>query len=92
LERRAEEHATIKANTKLDSFQPAAETSFALFDDWFGPVEAGLRERGRGLIEETIPDELDEVPARPRYGGGGRWPPVTKIPSSATATEAATGI
>jgi len=54
--------------TKPDSSQHAAETSPALFDDWFDPVEAGLRERVRGFIEEMIREELDSVLARPRYG------------------------
>jgi transposase-like protein len=54
--------------TKAASSQPATETSPALLDDWFDPIEAGLRERVRGFIEEMIRDELDEVLARPRYG------------------------
>jgi putative transposase len=54
--------------TKPDSSQPAAETCPALFDDWFDPVEAGLRERVRGFIEEMIREELNLVLARPRYG------------------------
>ena len=39
-----------------------------LFDDWFDPIETGIRERVRGLIEEMIRGELDEVLSRPRYG------------------------
>ena len=54
--------------TKPDSSQPAAETSPGLFDDWFDPIEARLREHVRGLIEEMIRGELDAVLARPRYG------------------------
>ena len=38
------------------------------FDDWFDPIEAGLRDRVRGLIETMLESELDEVLARPRYG------------------------
>jgi transposase-like protein len=48
--------------------QPAAATSPALLDDWFDPIEAGLRERVRGFIEEMICEELEGVLARPRYG------------------------
>jgi transposase-like protein len=48
--------------------QPAAATSPALLDDWFDPIEAGLRERVRGFIEEMIREELEGVLARPRYG------------------------
>jgi transposase-like protein len=39
-----------------------------LFDDWFDPIETGVRERVREFIEELIRDELDGVLARPRYG------------------------
>ena len=54
--------------TKPDSSQPSAETSATLFDDWFDPIEARLRDQVRGLIEEMIRGELDAVLARPRYG------------------------
>jgi len=54
--------------TKPDSSQPSAETSPTLFDDWFDPIEARLRDQVRGLIEEMIRGELDAVLARPRYG------------------------
>jgi transposase-like protein len=39
-----------------------------LFDNWFDPIESGIRERVRTMIEEMIRAELDEVLARPRYG------------------------
>jgi transposase-like protein len=45
-----------------------AEAVPYLFDDWFDPIEAGLRERVRGFIETMIEAELDAVLARPRYG------------------------
>jgi putative transposase len=54
--------------TKPDSAQPKAETSVQLFDDWFDPIETGLREKVREFIEEMICSELDAVLARPRYG------------------------
>ena len=66
--------------TKPDAVQPeAAETAVYLFDDWFDPIEAGLRDRVRDFIETMIRTELDEALARPRYarrpnaseGGGG---------------------
>ena len=34
--------------TKPDSSQPAAETAVYLFDDWFDPIEAGVRDRVAG--------------------------------------------
>jgi len=39
-----------------------------LFDDWFDPIETGIRDRVRELIEEMIRSELDAVLSRPRYG------------------------
>jgi hypothetical protein len=56
-----------RVTTKAESRQPATETSPALFDDWFDPIETALRERGRGFIEEMVRSELDAVLARRRY-------------------------
>ncbi len=53
---------------KPASMQPAQGQSVALFDSWFDPIEVGLREKVRGLIEELIRSELDTVLGRPRYG------------------------
>ena len=53
--------------TKPDSSQPEAETAVYLFDDWFDPIEAGLRDRVRDFIETMIRSELDAALARPRY-------------------------
>jgi hypothetical protein len=43
------------------------ESNSHLFDDWFDPIETGIRDRVRGLIEEMIRGELDAVLSRPRY-------------------------
>ena len=51
--------------TTPDAAQP--EAAACLFEDWFDPIESGLRERVRGFIEEMIRSELDAVLARPRY-------------------------
>ena len=53
--------------TKPDAVQPEAGTAVYLFDDWFDPIEAGLRDRIRGFIETMIRTELDTALARPRY-------------------------
>ena len=53
--------------TKSDAIQPDAETAVYLFDDWFDPIEAGLRDRVRDFIETMIRTELDAALARPRY-------------------------
>jgi putative transposase len=54
--------------TKTGGLQPEIETSADLFDNWFDPIESGIRERVRGFIDELIGKELDEALARPRYG------------------------
>jgi putative transposase len=54
--------------TATDSFAPATETAAHVFDNWFDPIEGGVRERVRGFIEELIRGELDAALARPRYG------------------------
>lgn len=53
--------------TKPESFQPVGETAGHLFDNWFDPIEAFVRERVRGFIEAMIEGELDETLQRPRY-------------------------
>ncbi len=60
--------------TKSDSSQPVAETAVYLFDDWFDPIEAEVRDRVRGFIQAMIDGELDETLMRPRgrATGGGR--------------------
>ena len=55
-------------STTTDSLESATDAATELFDNWFDPIESGLRERVRGFIEELIRCELDEALARPRYG------------------------
>ena len=38
--------------TKPDSSQPAAEATVDLFDNWFDPIETGVRERVREFPAE----------------------------------------
>src|SRR5216683_1744662 len=45
----------------------AAETAAHLLDDWFDPIEAGLRDRVRELIQGMIESELEAALSRPRY-------------------------
>ena len=42
--------------TKPDSSQPLSETAVHLFDNWFDPIEAGLRGRVREFINAMIED------------------------------------
>ena len=53
---------------KSDSSQPAAETAVYLFDDWFDPIETGVRDRVREFIQAMVEGELDAALTRPRYG------------------------
>ena len=61
-----------------DSTKPAigsAEGEHFLCDDWFDPLETGVRTRIRGFIEELLEAELDAALGRDRYerprmGGG----------------------
>jgi putative transposase len=54
--------------TKLDSSQLASETAVYLFDDWFDPIEAGVRDRVREFIQAMVEGELGSALMRPRYG------------------------
>jgi len=65
--------------------QPDAETAVCLFDDWFDPIEACVRERVRAFIEAMIEGELDATLLRRRYG---RLP---KTIASAAGAAAAVG-
>jgi putative transposase len=38
-----------------------------LFDNWFDPVEAGLRDRAREFLQAMLEAELDEALGRSRY-------------------------
>src|SRR6058998_1037609 len=54
-------------STKSLALQSEAETAVHLLDDWFDPIEAGLRDRVRQLIQTMIESELEAVLSRPRY-------------------------
>ena len=57
-----------KLTTHPDSATHAAETAPQLFDNWFDPIEFGVRSRVRDFIETMMEEELDAVLSRPRYG------------------------
>jgi transposase-like protein len=54
-------------STKSDAPHSSADATHRLFEDWFDPIELGVRERVRGFIEELIEAELEEALSRPRY-------------------------
>jgi putative transposase len=66
--RRSGDHAMKSISTKSDSSQPAADTAVYLFDDWFDPIEAGVRDRVREFIQAMVEGELDATLMRRRYG------------------------
>ena len=47
--------------------QSEIETAKHLFDNWFDPIEAGLRDRAREFLQAMLEGELDRVLARSRY-------------------------
>jgi putative transposase len=47
--------------------EEAAEGTLLLGDDWFDPLEAGVRTLIRGFIEELLEAELDAALGRDRY-------------------------
>ena len=54
-------------STKFLASQSEAKTAIPLLDDWFDPIEAGLRDRVRELIQAMIESELEAALSRPRY-------------------------
>ncbi len=54
--------------TQPDSATLAAKMDPQLFDDWFDPIEFGVRNRVRDFIETMMEEELEAVLSRPRYG------------------------
>jgi len=69
-------------STKHDSSQPVTDTAVYLFDDWFDPIEACVRERVREFIGAMIEGELDATLLRPRY---------ERLPKNAAGAPAAVG-
>jgi putative transposase len=54
-------------STKLPVLGSDAEIGVGFLDEWFDPIEAGLRDRVRELIQTMIESELEAVLSRPRY-------------------------
>jgi hypothetical protein len=51
-------HSTMREQPQLET-----EAAAQLFDNWFDPIEAGLRDRAREFLQAMIEGELD----RSRY-------------------------
>lgn len=54
--------------TKDTTKTAAVAADTMLFDNWFDPIEDGVRERVRGFIETMLEEELESALSRPRYG------------------------
>src|ERR1700751_2294240 len=54
-------------STKLPVLGSDGEVAVGLRDEWFDPIEAGLRDRVREFIQIMIEGELEAVLSRPRY-------------------------
>ncbi len=63
----------IKVTTGTDSFAPGNETAAHLFDNWFDPIESGVRDRVRGFIEELIRCELERGARSPSIWARKEW-------------------
>src|SRR5580693_4252698 len=61
------DHAMTSNSTKLPVLGSDAEIAVGLLDEWFDPIEAGLRDRVRDFIQTMIESELEAVLSRPRY-------------------------
>jgi len=59
-------------STKSSASQSEAEVAVHLLDNWFDPIEVGLRDRVRGFIQVMIENELKMALARPRPNDGSR--------------------
>jgi putative transposase len=58
------------------------ETTGHLIDNWFDPIEAGLRDRAREFLEAMFEAELEGVLARSRYvRRGKRWGDDSEAPA-----------
>jgi putative transposase len=61
------DYAMTSHSTKPQQPQWETESGVQLFDNWFDPIEAGLRDRAREFLQAMFEGELDEVLDRSRY-------------------------
>jgi hypothetical protein len=61
------DYAMTSHSTMPDLPQSETETAVHLFDNWFDPIEAGLRDRIHELLQAMLEAELDQVLERSRY-------------------------
>src|SRR5437763_13166643 len=61
------DYAMTSHSTMPDEPQSETEAAVHLFDNWFDPIEAALRDRAREFLQAMFEGELDEVLDRSRY-------------------------
>src|SRR6202045_5357774 len=61
------DYAMTSHSTMPDQPQSETETAGQLFDNWFDPIEAGLRDRAREFLQAMLEADLDEGLDRSRY-------------------------
>ena len=54
-------------STTTDQPQCQTETASYLFDNWFDPIEANLRDRAREFLQAMLEAELEVALGRSRY-------------------------
>ena len=59
-------------NTTRSLPQSEIEAPERILDNWFDPIEAGLRGRVRGFLQALLEEELDEALGRSRYARRGK--------------------
>ena len=70
---------------KLEQSQPQTDAAVHLFDNWFDPIEAGLRDRVREFIHAMVEGELDTRRAA-------RWCAISTFSFVATTRISCTGL
>ena len=79
----------------MDSTKPATgivEDEHFLCDDWFDPLETGVRIRIRGFIEGLLEAELDAALGRDRYERPARAAAIGRRASRARGTAIANAV
>jgi hypothetical protein len=70
---------------KLEQSQPQTDAAVHLFDNWFDPIEAGLRDRVREFIHAMVEGELDMAlfsllrPVKAKISWDGGRPVATRV-------------
>jgi hypothetical protein len=58
------DYAMTSHSTTPDQPQSETETAVQLFDNWFDPIEAGLRDRAREFLQAPLQDAFEDAAAK----------------------------